>query len=122
MVTEHENKNLAIDFDGVIHKNSKGFHDGTVYDEPIEGSYEALKELSQYYNLIIFSAKARLDRPIVNNKTGIEHIWEWLKKYQMDSFISEVVSEKPRAIYYIDDKAIQFTNWKNTLNQIKIKQ
>jgi hypothetical protein len=121
MVTEHENKNLAIDFDGVIHKNSKGFHDGTVYDEPIEGSYEALKELSQHYSLIIFSAKARPDRPIVDNKTGIEHIWEWLKKYQMDSFISEVVSEKPRAIYYIDDKAIQFTNWENTLIQIKNK-
>ena len=31
------NNQLAIDFDGVIHKNSKGFFDGTVYDEPING-------------------------------------------------------------------------------------
>ena len=32
-----ENTQIGIDFDGVIHKNSKGFHDGTIYDEPIEG-------------------------------------------------------------------------------------
>jgi len=39
-------KQLAIDFDGVIHKNSKGFYDGTIYDEPIEGSIQAVKELA----------------------------------------------------------------------------
>jgi hypothetical protein len=36
----------------------------------------------------------------------------------MKQFISEVVSEKPRALYYIDDKAITFTNWNNILKQI----
>jgi hypothetical protein len=117
-VTNQENKNLAIDFDGVIHKNSKGFYDGTVYDEPIEGSYDALETLSKHYNLIIFSAKARSDRPLIDNKTGVELIWEWLDKYNMKQFISEVVSEKPRALYYIDDKAITFTNWNNILKQI----
>ena len=39
--------NIGIDFDGVIHKNSKGFFDGTVYDEPIKGSLEALKRISK---------------------------------------------------------------------------
>lgn len=120
-INEQESKNLAIDFDGVIHKNSKGFYDGTVYDEPIEGSYDALKILSRYYNLIIFSAKARHDRPLINNKTGIELIWEWLDKYNMKQFISDVVSEKPRALYYIDDKAIHFTNWNNILNLLNNK-
>jgi len=33
----HENNyQVAIDFDGVVHGNSKGFHDGTVYDPPNE--------------------------------------------------------------------------------------
>jgi ribonucleotide monophosphatase NagD (HAD superfamily) len=118
-ISKQENKNLAIDFDGVIHKNSKGFHDGTVYDEPIEEAYDALENLSKQYNLIIFSAKARTDRPLINNKTGVELIWEWLEKYNMKQFISEVVSEKPRALYYIDDKAIHFTDWKTTLSKIK---
>lgn len=118
IVREHESKNLAIDFDGVIHKNSKGFHDGTVYDEPVEGTYKALEKLSKEYNLIIFSAKARSDRPLVDGKTGVQLIWEWLEKYKLNNFISDVVSEKPRALYYIDDKAIHFENWSNTLNKI----
>jgi hypothetical protein len=117
-VNKQESKNLAIDFDGVIHKNSKGFYDGTIYDDPIEGSYDALKTLSKHYNLIIFSAKARSDRPLVNDKTGVELIWEWLDKHNIKQFISEVVSEKPRALYYIDDKDITFTNWNNILKQI----
>ena len=119
LVDNHESNNLAVDFDGVIHKNSKGFHDGTVYDEPVEGSFEALKTLSKNYKLIIFSAKARTDRPLINNKTGVELIWEWLEKYNLKQFISDVVSEKPRALYYIDDKAIHFTNWKKVINKLK---
>ena len=30
-------KEVVIDFDGVIHKNSKGYFDGTIYDKPIDG-------------------------------------------------------------------------------------
>lgn len=117
-INQQESKNLAIDFDGVIHQNSKGYYDGTVYDEPVDGTYEALDSLSKNYSLIIFTAKAKPDRPLINGKTGTELIWEWLEKYNLKQFISDVVCEKPRAIYYIDDKAIYFTNWNNILNQI----
>lgn len=117
-INQQESKNLAIDFDGVIHQNSKGYYDGTVYDEPVDGTYEALDSLSKNYSLIIFTAKAKPDRPLINGKTGTELIWEWLEKYNLKQFISDVVCEKPRAVYYIDDKAIYFTNWNNILNQI----
>lgn len=114
-----EKTQIAIDFDGVIHKCSKGFYDGTIYDDPIEGSLEAIKELSKKYTIVVFSAKARLDRPLVNNKTGRELIWEWLKKHKISEYIKEVTSEKPRALFYIDDRAINFTSWKKTLNKIE---
>ena len=40
----HENENqIAIDFDGVIHLNSKGFYDGTIYDNPVPGAVESIK-------------------------------------------------------------------------------
>lgn len=113
-----ENSNqLAIDFDGVIHKNSKGFYDGTVYDAPLPGAIQAIKELSKKYTLVIFTAKAKPDRPLVNDKTGEELIWEWLKQYEIDKFIKEVTSEKPRAIAYIDDKGIKFESWEQILNE-----
>ena len=118
---KHENNNnISIDFDGVIHGNSKGFHDGTVYDEPIDGAVEAIKSLSKKYNIVIFSAKAKPDRPLVNGMTGIELIWEWLEKYNLSQYIAEVTSEKPRAIVYIDDKAIRFIDWNQTLNDLSV--
>ena len=47
---EKDLNNLAIDFDGVIHNFDKGWHDGTCYGEPIMGSIEAIKELSNKLN------------------------------------------------------------------------
>jgi len=118
LLQKRENNNqIAIDFDGVIHKNSLGFHDGTVYDEPIQGSLEAVKSLVERgYEVVIFTCKAKPDRPLVNGKTGAELVWEWLEKNNFSEYIKKVTSEKPRAVAYIDDKGIKFTNWKQTLD------
>jgi hypothetical protein len=110
--------NLGIDFDGVIHKNSKGYYDGTIYDEPIEGVHEALKTLSDKYTLILFTTKAKPDRGLINGRHTVELIWEWLKKHNLDQYISKVTSEKPRAVVYIDDKALRFTSWDKCLNDL----
>ena len=117
LTIEDHLKQIAIDFDDVIHKNSKGFHDGTIYDDPIEGSIEAIKTLSKHYDIVIFTAKAKPDRPLVNNKTGKELVEEWLDKYGILKYIKYVTSEKPRAMAYIDDKAIRFeNNWPEIIN------
>lgn len=109
---------LAIDFDGVIHKNSKGFHDGTIYDDPVDGAAEAIKELSKRYKIIVFTAKAKPDRPLLNGKTGKQLVSEWLDKHGLLSYITDITSEKPRAIAYIDDKAIHFISWQQTIGKI----
>ena len=44
---EKELKNMAIDFDGVIHNFDKGWYDGTCYGDPLPGSIEAIKKLSK---------------------------------------------------------------------------
>lgn len=113
-----EQINVGVDFDGVVHKCSKGYYDGTIYDDPVPGAFEALKRLSEKYTIIMFSAKARADRGLVNGKTGVELIWEWLKKHDMTQFVSKVTAEKPRARFYIDDKAIRFTDWESTFEKI----
>jgi len=116
---EKETKSvIAIDFDKVIHGCSKGFHDGTIYDDPIEGAKEALEYLSSRYVLVIFTCKAKPTRPLIDGKTGVELIWEWLEKHKMKEYISDITHEKPRALCYIDDKAIKFENWDQTLEEI----
>lgn len=115
---EDEKQNLAIDFDGVIHNADKGWYDGTCYGEPISGSLEAIKELSKQYNIIIFTAKAKSDRPLVNGKTGDMLVREWFIKYDILKYIKNITSEKPRAELYIDDNGYRFENWDDTLKFI----
>lgn len=117
-----EKINLGVDFDGVIHKCSKGYYDGTIYDDPVEGSKEALKMLSEKYTLILYTCKAKPDRGLVNGKSGTELVWEWLKMHDMDKYISKVTSEKPRAVAYIDDKAIPFLSWKDCIKKLSEKE
>jgi|TARA_Y100000114_G_C11755378_1_gene326593 phosphoheptose isomerase len=114
-----EQINVGIDFDKVIHKCSKGYYDGSIYDEPVEGAYEALERLAKDYTVIVYTCKAKPDRGLVNGKTGTELIWEWLKEHNMSQFVSKVTAEKPRARFYVDDKAIRFTDWESTFAMIE---
>lgn len=113
---ENEANNLAIDFDGVIHNMDKGFYDGTCYGDPLPGALQALEQLSKKYNIIIYTAKAKPNRPLVNGKTGTQLVEEWLKKYNVMQYVDYVTAEKPRAILYIDDNGYRHTDWGSTLN------
>ena len=116
---EKDKKNISIDFDGVIHDWSKGWHDGTCYGEPIKGALEAIKLLSKKYQIIVFTAKCRPDRPPINGKTGKQLVIEWLEKHDLLDCISEVTHEKPRAMIYIDDKGYRFQSWNNTIKYLE---
>jgi len=117
-VVKNETDTLAIDFDGVIHDHNLGFHDGTVYGNPIPGAIKAIKKLSKKYKIVIFTCKANPKRPLINGKTGSELIWEWLEKYDLKSCVKDVTYDKINALYYIDDKAISFNNWDSTLKHL----
>lgn len=116
---EDELNNIAIDFDGVIHNFDKGWHDGTCYGDPLPGSLEAIKILSKNYSIIIFTAKAKSNRPLVNGKTGTELVKEWLEKYNVMQYVQAITSEKPRAKIYIDDNGYRFYSWGETLNDLE---
>tara|TARA_R110002074_G_scaffold387005_2_gene568930 strand:- start:181 stop:1155 length:975 start_codon:yes stop_codon:yes gene_type:complete len=114
-----EEINIGVDFDGVLHKCSKGYHDGTIYDRPVDGAIESLTLLSEKYNVIVYTCKAKPDRGLVNGKTGTQLVWEWLEKYGASEYVTKVTAEKPRARAYIDDKAIKFVNWEQALAAIE---
>lgn len=107
-VSEDEGNNtIAIDFDRVIHKYSKGWNDGTIYDTPVAGAKEALLSLiSQGYQIVIFTARS-----------NVLDVAPWIEKHLGISNI-KVTNIKPAAKVYIDDKAIRFTTWKEVLGKI----
>jgi len=117
---EKEAKNIAIDFDGVVHTFDKGFHDGTCYGDPIEGSLDSIRQLSKKYNIVIFTAKAKPSRPLVGGKTGAELVREWLEKHDVMQYVKEITAEKPRAFLYIDDKGYRFENWYDTMRFMEV--
>ena len=67
----------------------------------------------------MYTCKAKPDRGLVNGKTGTELVWQWLKEHNMSQFVSKVTAEKPRARFYVDDKAIRFTDWESTFALIE---
>ena len=117
-VVAKEKVTICIDFDGVIHESNKGFYNGKCYGNPINRTYEALKELSGNYSLVIYTCKANPDRPLIDGKNGVELVWEWLEKHNMANYIDDVVFGKPHALVYIDDKAIRFDSWEKALDDI----
>lgn len=48
---------VAIDFDGVIHAYSKGWQDGTIYDDPMPGAFDALAELQARYAVFVHTSR-----------------------------------------------------------------
>jgi hypothetical protein len=92
---------LAIDFDGVLH-DQKNPVEGRKMGRPVEGAYAAMVQLKvQGHTLIVHSV------------WGGPAMAEWLRFYQIP--YDEITSTKPKADFYIDDKAIKFTSWEDTL-------
>ena len=112
-------KVVAIDFDRIIHNADQGWGDGTCYGNPLPGAIESIKMLAENYDIVIFTAKAKPDRPLVNGKTGIELVEDWFIKHEIMNCIKSITSEKPRAELYIDDNGYRFENWNDTLKFVE---
>lgn len=68
---------LAIDFDGVIHQYSKGWYDGTIYDPPMPGAIEGLRQLMEQHAVFVFTTREP------------EAVMPWLESYGFDVTIDE---------------------------------
>lgn len=116
-------KTLAIDFDGVIHKYSEGYKDGEAYDVPMEGVDKALR---------IFLAQGC--KIIIHTTRDLETVLHWFVQHkEMNQFLDfenipegEMVGfvdgisyvQKPRANFYIDDRALRFTTWHDIMRYV----
>lgn len=140
-------KTIAIDFDGVIHKYSKWWQDGSIYDEPVSWAIESIKHfMDKWYAVFIFSTRdpkqikkwfysrywiecyswddpmnwmdfSYLDLPF---DVKVINFWNnWFSKFWGKPNILWITSKKLVAEIYIDDRAFRFEwNWEKSLKQI----
>lgn len=114
---------IAVDFDGVVHAYSKGWQGGQIYDEPVPGAIDGLRALMERDAVYICTARAWLD-PVAAwlNKHGVPALvdtsgetrllWEERGRLLVTWF-------KLPATAYIDDRAIRFESWPQTLADIE---
>jgi len=91
-------KTIAIDFDGVI------------YDKPVEGVKESLQKLEKEgFELVVFTTRDNLD----DVKVWMDKNVGWACDGNNTYFPGKITNKKPKAIAYIDDRAVRFTNWED---------
>lgn len=123
VVLEQANRRAMIDLDGTIHKYSKGYSDGTIYDDPFEGAKRVIGWLKDKgFEIIIFTTRASAENAKEmggDHKDQIKSVENWLKLNGI--YFDKVTAEKLAADFYIDDKAIFIKdgNWDAVLKTIK---
>jgi len=118
-------KTIAVDFDGVIHAYSKGWHDGTIYDGPVFGAIEGLWRLMDYCAVFVHTTRsagqvaewlAGYGFDVVTHSQaegGGEPLLFWTRR---DALL--VTNQKLPAVAYLDDRAVRFTSWGAALREL----
>lgn len=118
----HE-KRAMIDLDQTIHKYSKGWQDGVIYDDPFDGAIDVINWLKNNgYEIVIFTTRASPSNAAEmggDEKKEIAKVQAWLKSHNI--YFDKITADKLSADFYIDDKAIPIYNgnWDAVLKVIK---
>jgi hypothetical protein len=103
--SQADKKLILVDFDGVLHSYKSGWQGVDVIpDPPIEGAIEWLEQLTEVFDVRIFSARC-------NDAKGIHAMIAWFYKHDIShSAMTKIKFEpgKPSAFLIIDDRAINF--------------
>ena len=129
---------IAVDFDGVIHAYTRGWADGTIYDPPLPGAINGLRQLLDQDAVFIFTTREP------------EQVMPWLEQHGFDVTTDErcgvcpngipdicaackgsgvltfwnqrgqllVTNRKLAATAYLDDRAVRFTDWDHALTDL----
>lgn len=110
---------VCIDFDGVIHQYSKGRHDDSIYDPPMPGAFDAIRLLiSAGYAVVVFSARDTNDIAAWMAAEFDCVVDDGSTVFWRESPAILITNRKLPCWAYIDDRAIQFKDWSQTLDDL----
>lgn len=112
---------VALDFDGVIHRYSRGWQGGKIYDPPMPGAIEAIQEIMEVEAVVVFTARTDLNAVrdwlsardiecITQDQWDAERpVREHQNAFWNDRERVLITNRKPAARHYLDDRAVKFT-------------
>ncbi len=114
---------VGLDFDGVIHAYTKGWHDGTAYDEPMPGAFETIKHFLRRYSVVIISTR---DPHVIRDWLELwkaPFAFRVIPRWDDGPFWNEenvvgITQQKKACCIYFDDRAVRFTSWKDVKNYL----
>lgn len=117
---------IAVDLDGVIHSYSKGWHDGTLYDDFLPGAMAALETLMERDSVFVHTTRnprqaarwiERTSGYCIECTTWLPRTWYGRRKpFWNTRGLLLVTNRKLPATVYIDDRAMRFEgDWATTM-------
>lgn len=110
-------RTIAVDFDGVLHGYSKGWHDGSIYDDPKAGAAKGMLTLQKLGFYVVVYSTRNLPRIVAGvQQAGMaKEVEQYLIKHGIPFDEVWDKPEKPLCVAFIDDNAIHFTSWDQAL-------
>jgi hypothetical protein len=124
---------FAVDFDGVIHRYSRGWGDGSIYDGVMDDAFFGLWNLMQKDTVFIFTSRKpkQVAKWIEEKADGNYNLrcttrrprtwWGKPKEFWSKPRVLLVTNHKYPARAYIDDRAYVFKDWLQTLEYFGIQ-
>jgi hypothetical protein len=132
---------LCLDFDGVIHRYSKGWQDGTIYDPITNGFSDWAIEATKLFKLVVYSSRSKTPEGIREMMNWFKDQLSWmhctddgldkddeiymrfLEAATASVLVLYFAHEKPPAFLTIDDRCIRFTGvWGTMLEPEHLRQ